>query len=237
MTDVDAAHAPFAVEPAPRVTLPVAGSNRLFPVRRIYCVGRNYAEHVREMGRDPDRNPPFFFQKPTDAIVQNHETIPYPPGTQNMHHELELVVAIGKRAINVSTADALDHVFGYAVGNDLTRRDLQLKARDEGRPWSPGKSFDKSAPCTEIVPAADIGHPERGRIWLEVDGKVTQDGDIAQLIWKVDEVISILSQTQELVPGDLIMTGTPAGVGPIVAGQTMVGRIEGFPTLVTTIGS
>lgn len=226
----------YVFEPAPRSALPVFGSKDLFPVRRIYCVGRNYAAHVREMGRDPDRNPPFFFQKPTDSIVQNNQTIPYPVKTENFQHEIELVVAIGKGGRNIEEKNALAHIFGYAVGNELTRRDLQMQARDEGRPWSMGKSFDNASPCTEVLPISKIGHPERGRIWLEVDGRVTQDGDIAQMIWKVDETIAILSTFHELFPGDIIMTGTPQGVGPVLPGQTMVGRIEGFPDLVTTVG-
>lgn len=226
----------YVFDAAPRASLPVAGTSSMFPVRRIYCVGRNYAAHVREMGRDPDRNPPFFFQKPTDSIVQNHETVPYPPITEDFQHEIELVVCLGQGGRNIAEADALDHVYGYAVGNELTRRDLQLKARDEGRPWSPGKSFDKSAPCTEILPVSQIGHPDKGRIWLDVDGETRQDGDLAQMIWKVDETIAILSTMHELFAGDIIMTGTPKGVGPVLPGQTMTGHIEGFPDLVTIVG-
>ncbi|MEZ5946980.1 MAG: fumarylacetoacetate hydrolase family protein [Hyphomonas sp.] len=215
--------------------LPIANSDEVFPVRRIYCVGRNYAEHVREMGRDPDRNPPFFFEKPRDAIVANGSEISYAMGTTNLHHEIELVVAIGKAGRNIRQEDALDHVLGYCVGNDLTRRDLQLAARDKGLPWDTGKSFDQSAPCTELLLASDIGHPTAGRIWLEIDGELRQQGDIAQMIWKTDEIVSILSSLFLLKPGDIIMTGTPAGIGPVEPGQTMKGSIDGFPVLTTTI--
>lgn len=226
----------YLFTPPVQPSLPVRGLDARFPVRRIFCVGRNYAEHVREMGRDPDRNPPFFFTKPADAIVPNGATIAYPTETENLHHEVELVAAIGVAGAGLAVGDALRHVMGYAVGNDLTRRDLQMKARDEGRPWDTGKAFDASAPMTEILRTDDIGHPETGRIWLDVDGARRQNGDLAQLIWKLDEIVAACSRLWRLEPGDLIMTGTPAGIGPVVPGQTMTAGIDGFPDLVTPIG-
>ncbi len=227
----------FLFDPGPRPSLPVVGSDQLYPVRRIYCVGRNYAAHVREMGRDPDREPPFFFLKPADAIVQNGGTIDYPMRTAMLHHEIELVAAIGTGGRDIPVDRALDHVFGYAVGIDLTRRDLQIEARDTGRPWDTGKAFDESAPCTAIVPAARIGHPTAGRIWLSVDGQSRQEGDIAQLIWSVPETVAALSTLFALAPGDLIMTGTPAGIGPVEPGQRMDGGIavDGLPALTCTV--
>ncbi|MBT6801706.1 MAG: fumarylacetoacetate hydrolase family protein, partial [Rhodospirillales bacterium] len=211
----------------PSVELPVAGSEDSYAVRRIWCVGRNYAAHAREMGSDPDRDPPFFFQKPTDAIVQNGVAIAYPPGTKNLHHEIELVVAIGKAGTDISEADALDHVFGYAVGLDMTRRDLQNAAKDTGRPWEMGKSFDHSAPCSPIMPASSIGHPAAAAIWLKVNGETRQESDITHLIWSVPETIAHLSSLGELCPGDLIYTGPPEGVGAVVAGDVMEGHIDG----------
>ena len=225
----------YAVAAPPTVTLPVVGSDETYPVRRIWCVGRNYAAHAREMGSDPDREPPFFFQKPTDAIVQDGEPIPYPPGTANLHHEIELVVAIGKAGFKIPVAEALDHVFGYAVGLDMTRRDLQNAAKDTGRPWEMGKSFDHSAPCSAIQPAAAIGHPDQGAIWLKVNGKTVQDSDISHLIWNVPETIAHLSDLVELQPGDLIYTGTPEGVAAVVAGDVMEGHVEGVGDLRTPV--
>lgn len=222
--------------PPPEIpSIEIGGRSDRFPVHRIYCVGRNYAAHAREMGKDPDREPPFFFTKPADAIVPNHATIPYPPGTRNLQHEIELVVAVGAAAKDVSAERALDCVFGYAVGNDLTRRDLQLEAREQGRPWDAGKAFDRSAAITAIRPVADGGHVARGAIWLEVNGEIRQRGDVADLIWKVPEIIAELSRLFELRPGDLVFTGTPAGVGPVVSGDRMEGTVEGLDTLVTTI--
>ncbi len=225
-----------AVTAPPEVTLPVAGSDETYPVRRIWCVGRNYAAHAREMGSDPDRDPPFFFQKPTDAIVQDGEPIPYPPGTGNLHHEIELVVAIGKAGFKIPAAEALDHVFGYGVGLDMTRRDLQNAAKETGRPWEMGKSFDHSAPCSAIQPASVIGHPDHGAIWLKVNGEERQSGDLNQLIWNVSETISCLSALVELAPGDLIYTGTPAGVGPVGPGDVLEGHVDGVGDLTITIG-
>ena len=206
----------------------VAGSNDRFPVRRIYCVGRSYLDHIRETAGADEREPPFFFQKPADAVLPSGADFPYPPQSANTHHEIELVVAIGKGGAQIAPVDALDHVFGYGVGIDMTRRDLQAKAKEMRRPWEPGKAFDHAAPCSTIVPAARIGHPRSGRIWLAVDGEVRQDGDIAQQIWGVPEALSHLSALYELCPGDLMFTGTPAGVGPVEAGNRLTGGIDGI---------
>ncbi len=213
----------------------VEGRSERFAVHRIYCVGRNYEAHTREMGKDPAREPPFFFTKPADAIVPNHATIPYPSRTHNLHHEIELVLAIGKPGRDIAASAALEHVFGYAVGNDLTRRDLQFEARDKGRPWDTGKAFDRSAAITAIRPVTLGGHVQRGRIWLSVNGKVRQDADVSELIWGVPELIAELSTLFELRAGDLIYTGTPAGVGPVVSGDRMEGGVAELLTLVTTI--
>lgn len=226
----------FVFDPMPTPSLPVAGEEARFPVRRIFCVGRNYAAHAREMGKDPDREPPFFFTKPADAIVQNGETVAFPPETENFHYEAELVVAIGKDGVNIAKSDALNHVYGYAAGNDLTRRDLQLVARDKGRPWDWGKSFDRSAPIAAIHKAADVGHLSEGSIKLTVNGEVKQDADLNELIWDVPEVVSIISHTMTLKAGDIIMTGTPAGVGKLAEGDTCVVSIEGLSDLTTIIG-
>ena len=207
--------------------LAVAQSNKSFPVGRIYCVGRNYAEHAREMGHDPDREPPFFFMKPADAIVQNGTTIPFPQATTDLHHEIELVVAIGKGGADIPEARALDHVFGYAVGLDMTRRDLQGKAKEMGRPWEVGKAFEQSAPCSALVPASKIGHPTQGAVWLDVNGERKQTGDLNQMIWKVPEMISYLSGLFRLAPGDIIMSGTPAGVGAVKRGDVLKGHVDG----------
>ncbi len=225
----------FVFEPEPRVTVPVAGSDSHFPVRRIYCVGRNYAAHAREMGFDPDREPPFFFCKPDNSIVVvppgQTLSVAYPTQTSDYQHEIELVVAIGKAGRDIPVAQANEHVFGYAVGLDMTRRDLQLRARDKGRPWELGKAFDDSAPIATIHPAAKIGHPTNGAVWVQVDGADRQRSDIAKLIWSVPEVIANLSGFFELRPGDLIYTGTPEGVGKVERGQTMRGGIDGLGEL------
>lgn len=223
------------IEPPPMVTVAVKGSELRFPVRRIYCVGRNYAAHAREMGADPEREPPFFFSKPADAVVPNDATIPYPSRTADLHHEIELVVAIGKGGRDIAAGDAEDHVFGYAVGNDLTRRDLQQAAKEQGRPWDTAKGFDRSAPLTDLFPADRYGHPRRGEIRLEVDGELRQQADIADMTWSVPEIVAELSTLFELRPGDLVFTGTPAGVGPVRSGQSLVGYIEGLEELRTTI--
>ncbi len=217
----------FVIPTPPPVSLEVIGETGRFPVRRIYCVGRNYLEHVREMGND-EREPPFFFQKPADAILPSGGNFPYPPKTSDVHHEIELVVAIGKGGHDIAVAAALGHVYGYAVGIDFTRRDLQSKAKELRRPWEAGKAFDHAAPCSAIRPAAAIGHPDKGRIWLSVNGKVRQDGDLSQQIWNVSETIAHLSGLFTLAPGDLIFTGTPAGVGPVVRGDKLSGGIEGI---------
>jgi len=225
----------LVVAAPPLVTVPVGGTEELFPVHRIYCVGRNYAEHAREMGKDPDRDPPFFFCKPADAVVGDGQSIPYPPRTANLHHEIELVIAIGAGGTNISEADAESHILGYAVGNDITRRDLQLDARASGRPWDTGKAFDRSAALGPIFPVSSHGHIREGEIAITVDGELRQKADIRDLIWDVPEIIVELSTLFELKPGDLIYTGTPAGVGPVEIGQTMVGRIAGLGELTNTI--
>lgn len=225
----------YAFDPAPIPTLPIAGGEDRIPVRRIFCIGRNYAAHAREMGKDPDRDPPFFFLKPADTVVEDGATIPYPPETENFHFEAELVAVIGTGGTNIPESKALDHVWGYAVGNDLTRRDLQLKAREQGRPWDLGKGFDRSAPIAPVHPASKVGHPSKGSIRLTVNGEVKQDADLSELIWSVPEMISILSHSMELKPGDVIMTGTPAGVGPVVRGDLLEGHVEGLGDLTVRV--
>lgn len=226
----------FALSPPPVDSVAISGSDARFPVRRIFCVGRNYAAHAREMGRDPDREAPFFFLKPRDAVVASGATVPYPPQTKNFQHEIELVVAVGKAGCDIDAEHALAHVWGYAVGIDLTRRDLQLAARDQGRPWDWGKAFDRSAPCSALRRVADIGHPDAGRIWLAVNGVTKQDADIRELIWRVPEIIASISSSMELSPGDLIFTGTPAGVGPLVPGDEVRGGIDGIGEIALRIG-
>jgi fumarylpyruvate hydrolase len=216
-------------------TVPVKGSDAPFPVRRVYCIGRNYAAHALEMGSDL-REPPFFYLKPADAVVAGDDTtIPYPPKTENFHYEGELVAAIGKGGKDIPVESANDHIFGYAVGLDMTRRDLQAVARDKGRPWDMGKGFDKSAPCGTIVRASEIGHPTKGAIWLKVNGEIKQSGDIADMIWNIPESISYLSGLVELQPGDLLYTGTPEGVGPVVAGDVIDLHVDGVADLKVTI--
>ena len=223
----------FAPPIAP--TVEIAGSTARFPVHRIYCVGRNYAAHAREMGMDPQREPPFFFSKPADAVVANGTAVPYPPRTANLHHEIELVVAIGEGGRDIPAGNALAHVFGYAVGNDLTRRDLQAAAREKSQPWDVSKGFDHAAPITAIHRVGDVGHLERGAIWIEVNGTMRQHGDLSEMIWSVPEIIAELSTYFELRPGDLVFTGTPAGVGRVVRGDSLVGGIDELDTLRTTI--
>ena len=225
----------YAVPAPVQTSVEVAGTSERFPVHRIYCVGRNYAAHAREMGMDPEREPPFFFSKPADAVVPNGAPVPYPPRTGNLHHEIELVVAIGTGGRDIPLAGALGHVFGYAVGNDLTRRDLQFAAREKGQPWDVAKGFDRSAPVTAIRRAAEVGHPERGRIWIEVNGETRQQADLSEMIWRVPEIVAELSTLFDLAPGDLIFTGTPAGVGPVQRGDSLIGGIDGLETLRTTI--
>src|SRR5687767_10773588 len=212
-------------------TLPVRGSDKLFPVHRIYCVGRNYAEHAIEMGHDPNREAPFFFQKNPDTLVPSGGTFPYPDASKDVHHELEMVVALKSGGKDIAQDKALGHVFGYAVGLDMTRRDLQGEAKKLGRPWDVGKAFERSAPCSEIVPASAIGHPAKGAVRLAVNGTVKQQGDLNQMIWKVPEMIAILSGLFELQPGDLIFSGTPAGVGAVKRGDVLEGSVEGVADL------
>jgi len=227
----------YVFEPAPRPAIPVIGQQAQFPVRRIYCVGRNYAAHAREMGKDPDREPPFFFMKPADAIVPGGGDVQYPPGTSDLHHEIEMVVALHRGGRNIAPANALEHVFGYAVGLDLTRRDLQGEAKKMGRPWDFGKSFDQSAPITAIYPVSTYGHHETGRISLHVNGELRQQGDLAEMIWSVPETIAYLSEYYRLEPGDLIFTGTPAGVGAVGPGDKLLGKVEGLAELAVEIVS
>jgi len=225
----------YVIPPPPQAVLAVAGTEKVFPVRRLWCVGRNYVEHIKEMGQDV-REPPFFFAKPADAIVPDGGNVPYPSLTKDMHHEVELVVALRSGGRNIPTERALDCIYGYGVGIDLTRRDLQIASRDIKRPWEIGKAFDHSAPCGALSPVSAIGHPSKGRIMLEVNGKVRQDGDLNQMIWKVPEIISKLSEMVELAPGDVIMTGTPSGVAATVAGDKIGCAIDGVGTLAVTIG-
>ena len=218
----------FVISPPNRVSLGVVGTLARFPVRRVYCIGRNYVEHIREIPDADERELPFFFQKPTDAILEDGGAFPYPPATQNVHHEVELAVAISKSGENITVGNALNHVFGYGVGIDMTRRDLQAIAKEMRRPWEAAKAYDCSAPCSNIVPAKEIGHPTCGRIWLEVNGVVKQDGDLEQQIWSVQESIAYIATMFKLMPGDLIMTGTPAGVGPVKKGDNIMGAIDGI---------
>jgi fumarylpyruvate hydrolase len=226
----------FVFPPNPTPSVAVFDSKSRFPVRRIFCVGRNYAAHAREMGRDPDREPPFFFSKPADGVVDADVAVPYPPQTKNFHYEAELVAAIGKGGRDISEQDALDHVWGYAIGNDLTRRDLQFAARDLGRPWDFGKAFDCSAIIGPVHPVSQTGHIAKGAINLTLNGEVRQSADLSDMIWSVPEVISYLSHSIGLARGDLIMTGTPAGVGPMVPGDICVISIEGLGEINSTIG-
>ncbi len=218
----------YVIPPAPQASVAVHNSADRFPVRRIFCVGRNYVAHVREMGND-ERDPPFYFTKPADAVVESGARIPYPPETADLHHEIELVLAMGQGGANIAVEDALDHLWGVAVGIDLTRRDLQAQAKKAGRPWDMAKGFDNSAPIAALVPTADVPSLEEGRIWLSVDGEMRQDADLAEMIWPVKDCIAHLSGLVALAPGDLIMTGTPAGVGPVTAGQEIKGGIAGLP--------
>jgi fumarylpyruvate hydrolase len=224
----------FVIDAPATPTIPVVGQKGGFPVHRIYCVGRNYAAHAREMGKDPDKEPPFFFLKPADAIVLGG-TMHYPPGTKNLHHEIELVVAIHRGGFRIPAARALDHVYGYAVGLDMTRRDLQTQAKDMGRPWDFGKAFDESAPITAIYPVSSYGHHTEGAISLTVNGEVRQKADLSEMIWNIPDTIAFLSEYYRLQPGDLIFTGTPAGVGAVKQGDLLVGAVEGLGELKVTI--
>ena len=221
----------YTFTPPAETLIPVVGSDAMFPVRRIYCVGRNYAEHAREMGVDPNREPPFFFSKPRDAVVPGGGDIPFPPATNNLQHEVELVVALAKGGLNIPEADALSHVYGYATGIDFTRRDLQMIAREKCHPWEPGKGMDRGAPITAIVPVTTGVPAADAAIWLKVNGETRQSARLNQVIWSVPEVISRLSQYFELAAGDLIFTGTPGGVSTVVRGDSLVCGIDGLPGL------
>ncbi len=225
-----------AFAPSSPVLAPTSDGT-LFPVRRVFCVGRNYAAHAREMGRDPDREPPFFFTKWAETVIGDGATLPYPQATTNFHHEAEMVVAIGKSGRAIPADQALDHVWGYATGLDMTRRDLQLIARDLGRPWDAGKNVEGSSPLGLLHPATDVGHLDRGRIALTVNREVRQQANLADLIWSVPEIIAHLSSLWRIEPGDLIYTGTPAGVGPVVEGDALRLEIEGLTPLQITIGA
>ena len=221
----------YVLPPPPQPAVPVRGGTGLFPVRRIYCVGRNYAAHAREMGSDPDREPPFFFAKPGDAVVPGGGDIPYPPDTADLHHEVELVLAIGRGGADIVPERALDHLYGYAVGIDLTRRDRQAEAKKAARPWDVAKGFDRSAPISLIRPVAAGGHLSVGAIRFAVNGQVRQSGDLSDMIWSPAEIVAALSRSFELAPGDLIFTGTPEGVGPLNRGETALASIEGLEPL------
>jgi fumarylpyruvate hydrolase len=227
--------ADYVIPPPPQPVIAVAGSTKVFPVRRIWCVGRNYIEHIREMGQD-ERAPPFFFAKPADALVADGGTVPYPSLTKDMHHEVELVVALKSGGRNIPVDKANDCIYGYGVGIDLTRRDLQFASREIKRPWEVGKAFDHSAPCGALKPASEIGHPVKGKITLKVNGTLRQDGDLSQMIWNVPETISKLSEMVALEAGDIIMTGTPSGVAATVAGDKIECAVEGVGTLTVSIG-
>jgi fumarylpyruvate hydrolase len=225
----------YVISAPPIPSLAVRASHQRFPVHRIYCVGRNYAAHAIEMGHDPDREEPFFFQKNPDTLLAGGGDFPYPDRSEDVHYELELVVALQSGGKNIPREAALDCVYGYAVGLDMTRRDLQSQAKKLGRPWEVGKAFDYSAPCSEIVPAASIGHPHAGAVWLEVNGERRQDGDLNQMIWKVPEIIAYLSGLFTLAPGDLVFSGTPAGVGATVRGDELRGGVDGVAELALRI--
>ena len=224
----------YVIEPAQQVVLPVRGGDAKFPVRRIYCIGRNYADHAIEMGHDPDKEPPFFFQKNADNI-DTSGNFPYPPQTQDVHFEMEMVVALKSGGIDIKEDKALDHVYGYGLGLDMTRRDLQGEAKKMGRPWEIGKAFERSAPMSELVSASEVGHLDHGRVTLAVNGQIRQDGDLNQMIWKVPEMISYLSHFYDIAAGDLIMSGTPAGVGAVQRGDVLVGSIENLGSLKVTV--
>ena len=227
----------FVIRPSEQTSVAVDGSEDRFPVRRIYCVGRNYRAHAIEMGADPDRDPPFFFMKPADAIVESGASIPYPRQTENLHHEIELVVALGRGGTNIEEENALDHVWGYGVGIDLTRRDIQNRAREMGRPWDMGKGFDNSAPCSALRPVSQVGHPDttKAAIWIKVNGETRQESTLDLHIWTTAETISCLSGLMELQAGDLVFMGTPDGVAPVIPGDIMEGHIDGVGDLTIKI--
>jgi len=227
----------FVITPPAVPALAVAGSDQKFPLRRVFCVGRNYAAHAREMGADPNREPPFFFTKPADAVVPASGTLPYPSSTRELHHEVELVVALKGGGTDIAPEQAMDLVWGYGVGLDLTRRDLQAVAKKDGRPWDMAKGFDASAPCSPLVPAERTGHPQAARVWLEVNGQLKQEGNLNEMIWPVPDVIAALSRLVALAPGDLIFTGTPAGVAALNPGDRVRGGVDGVTTFELAIGT
>ncbi|HRW14122.1 fumarylacetoacetate hydrolase family protein [Amaricoccus sp.] len=224
----------FAIATPPVVALPVAGSDALFPVRRVYCIGRNYAAHAIEMGHDPDREAPFFFQKNPDNLDASGE-FPYPPKSSDVHHEVEIAVMLKSGGSDIPLDEALNHVFGYALSLDMTRRDLQGEMKKQGRPWEIGKAFERSAPVGPVHPVSEVGHPDHGRITLKVNGELRQEGDLNQMIWKVPEMISYLSEFFELAPGDVIMSGTPSGVGPVNRGDRMEIEVEGLGGMTVSV--
>ena len=226
--------ADYVIAPPAIVSVPVAGGGS-FPVRRVFCVGRNYAAHAREMGSDPNREPPFFFMKPNDALLLNGADMPYPPSSKDLHHEMEMVVALGKGGAGIAVADALGHVWGYAAGLDMTRRDVQNAAKNEGKPWDMGKGFDHSAPIGLLVPASKIGHPAAGLIELKVNGVMRQTSDLSKMIWNVSEMIAYLSNMVTLAPGDLIYSGTPENVAAVQRGDLLEGTVAGVGTVRTRI--
>ena len=225
----------FVIDPPKVNSIPVEGETRRFAVNRIFCVGRNYADHAREMGHDPDREPPFFFMKPATAIVTDGHDMAYPSLSKDVHHEIEMVVAIGKGGSNISSEQALNHVWGYGVGLDMTRRDLQGEAKKMGRPWDTGKAFDQSAPCSALMPVSQCGHPSNGAVRLFVNDELRQEGDLNQLIWNVPDTIAYLSTLFALEAGDLIFSGTPAGVAAVKKGDVLKGHVDGLPDLIVRI--
>lgn len=226
--------AQYAIQAPPVVTVPIAGTDALFPVRRVYCIGRNYAAHAIEMGHDPDRDPPFFFQKNPNNLDTSGQ-FPYPPHTSDVHHEVEVAVMLKSGGENIPLESALDHVYGYALSLDMTRRDLQGEMKKMGRPWEIGKAFERSAPVGPVHPVSEIGHLENGSITLKVNGELRQEGDLNQMIWKVPEMISYLSEYFELAPGDVILSGTPSGVGPVVKGDVMEIAADGLGSMTVTV--
>jgi fumarylpyruvate hydrolase len=227
----------FVITPPAIPAVAVAGSDQTFPVRRVFCVGRNYAAHAREMGSDPSREPPFFFTKPADAVVPASGSVPYPSSTGELHHEVELVVAFKGGGTDIAPEAALDLVWGYGVGLDLTRRDLQAVAKKDGRPWDMAKGFDASAPCSPLLPVSELGHPQDAAIWLEVNGQRKQEGNLNEMIWPIPDVIAYLSRFVALAPGDLIYTGTPSGVDALHPGDRVRGGVDGVATFELEIGN
>ncbi len=224
----------YVIAKPPVVAIPVVGRDASFPVRRVYCIGRNYAAHAIEMGHDPDREPPFFFQKNPNNLDPSGE-FPYPPHSSDVHHEMEMSVMLKSGGTNIPVEEALDHVYGYALSLDMTRRDLQGQMKKMGRPWEIGKAFERSAPVGPVHPASDVGHLDQGAVMLKVNGELRQEGDLNQMIWKVPEMISYLSEFFELAAGDVIMSGTPSGVGPVVKGDTMEMAVEGIGSMAVKV--